>query len=46
MFDLELYKTVYDNVCKYLDKYNNLFDKILIYVNPAVDVRELEKELS
>ncbi len=46
MNDLEMYKTVYDNVCKYLDKYNALFDKVIIYVNPAVDIRELEKELS
>jgi hypothetical protein len=46
MNDLEMYKTVYESICKYLDKYKDLFDKILIYVNPAVDIRELEKELS
>ena len=46
MNDLEMYKTVYDSVCKYLDKYKVLFDKIIIYVNPAIEVRELEKELS
>ncbi len=46
MNDITMYKTVYETICKYLDTYHDFFDKILIYVNDAVNVQELEKELS
>ncbi len=46
MNDIAMYKTVYETICKYLDTYHDFFDKILIYVNDAVNVQELEKELS
>jgi len=46
MNDISLYKTVYDAVCKYLDTYKDMFDRILIYVNETVNIQELEKELS
>lgn len=46
MNDISLYKETYDAICKYLDTYKDMFDKILIYVNPTVNIQELEKELS
>lgn len=46
MNDISLYKIVYDTICEYLETYSDMFDRILIYVNETINVRELEKELS